>query len=413
MKIKLLLFSCLLSTCLLSQKLYFIGEFSENQFKQTQKNIDKLTNFKIYQKTKANSKPVKVKSFQLNNVIISNSNNPNHEKINAIVKEFKNKSTESQIVYIANTIFSQSTKIVLPDPNGVITFEEFIKNSHKYQKTVNLFLLLNSHMNIDITNPISQSNITNLSFRIKGIGSSNYPITKIKYKTSQNNWEEIAVDDNIISYGDGEEFSFDLSPSIPEFNKKSFSLKLIFFNALDDTIQREIKDLTVVEPYLTFEEYYSSDKDLGTLIPKRIDNLREYKNNFVGIVFEIHLNTNINFYSKDFKLKVEYFDKNLEKLDIFNFELDVIKCGLNSIIPVLRGFKTPLPYIVNGDDVYNGQDAIYTTIPVGEQHLCDKAWDGYVRFSIPNSTVKTELMFARLRGYNNGDDTKFTLIECR
>ena len=413
MKIQLLLLTCLLSTCLLSQKLYFIGEFSGNQFKQTHKNIDNLSDFKFYQKTTTNSKPIRIKSFKLNNIKLGHSNKPNDESIKAIVREFKNKSAKSEIVYITNTVFSPSTTRILSGTNDIITFEEFIKNSHKYQKTLNLFLLLNSRTNIDITNPISSTRITSLSFRIKGTGSSNYPITKIKYKIGKKNWEEITVDANTLSYEDGDEFSFDLSPSISEYDKKTLSLTLIFFNALDDTVQREIKDLTIVEPYISFENFYNDDHDLGTLLPKRVDHLQGYDKNTVGIVLEIHLNTNINFYNDEIKLNVEFFDENMGPLKFCTIQVGVIKCGLNSIIPKLTGASTPLPFVINGDEVYEDKLAIYKIIPDREDHLCGKAWNGYIRFSIPNSSVKTETMYLRLRGYNVEEKIKFPSIECR
>jgi hypothetical protein len=413
MKFKLLLFSCLLTTCLLSQKLYFVGEFSENQFKHTQKNIDKITNFKLYQKTSNNSNPIKIKSFKLNNVKLSSSDNPNEEIINRIINEFQKQAAKEKIIYISNTLFSTTLTQKLNGVNSIITFEEFTKNSYKYHKTVNLFLLLNSRFNLNITNPISESNTTNLSFKVIGTGSSNYPITKIKYTTENNNWKEIVVDEEIISNVEGEEFSFNFSPLIPESNNRTFSIKLILFNILNDSIQKNIKNITMVDPYISFEEFYNSDKDLGTLLPKRIDNLTDYKNSLVGIGLEIHLNTNINFYADEFKLKVEYFDTKFKKLDFLNFELDVIKCGYNSVIPVMPGSKTPLPYVANGDEVYAGQEAVYTMIPVGEQHLCDQAWEGYIRFSVPNTTVKTDFVYARMRGYNVGENLKFPLMECR
>ena len=169
-------------------------------------------------------------------------------------------------------------------------------------------------------------------------------------------------------------------------------------------------NIKIVQPFVYFKSNNNQNDDtIGLLIPERLVSLNKDK----GLIFPIELNSNVKFNSTDQKIRVDFFDVQKNPLPFCTAYLSALNCGIDRIVPIFRGEESPLLWVVNSEEVYKGKIAEYSAIKDPQDHLCGKAWDGYVKFSLTSSNISTEMIFISLRGYNSAGDTNFRLFECR
>ncbi len=392
--------------CLRAQKIFFVGGFTNNHFSAIQKKESVLKKFKFYQIANENSVAKRVKRLSMENLFFAETKD-NTAELKKVISKLSQGQKSSNIVFVTNSRLNDQTIERLVGTAKIITLDEFTRNQLQYKNTLNMLLLVSSNFSL-IATPESNSSVTENNLTIEIKGTTNYPITEVKYKLFKGDWETLDLHDEIDEFND--DFNITIENIKNSSNKNSLGYIIRIFNELNDSVTITKNSIKIVQPFLYFNSNNNQNEDtIGMIIPERLVS----QNKDRELIFPIELMSNVKFNSTDDKIKVEFFNELKNPLPFCSTYLDVVNCGVDKIVPIFPGERSPLLWVINSADVYNGKIAEYSAIKEPNDHLCGKAWNGYVKFSLPNFNISTGMLFISLRGYNAASDTNFPLFECR
>ena len=228
--LSLLVVSLITINISLAQKLFFVGGFTNTHFSVVQDKEHLLQRFKFYQIADENNEAKRIKHLTKENLFFEETKDNVGELKKVILKLTKGQQS-SNIVFVSNKRLNDKTIERLVGSSKIITLDEFSKNQYQYSNTLNLLLLVSSNLSLN-TLPESNSSVTENDLTIEINGTTNYPITAIKYKLLKGDWEILDLHDEIDAGID--EFNFTLENVKNSSNKNSSGYIVRIFNELND-----------------------------------------------------------------------------------------------------------------------------------------------------------------------------------
>ena len=166
--------------CLRAQKIFFVGGFTNNHFSAIQKKESVLKKFKFYQIANENSVAKRVKRLSMENLFFAETKD-NTAELKKVIFKLSQGQKSSNIVFVTNSRLNDQTIERLVGTAKIITLDEFTRNQLQYKNTLNILLLVSSNFSLNAT-PESNSSVTENNLTIEIKGTTNYPITEVKYK---------------------------------------------------------------------------------------------------------------------------------------------------------------------------------------------------------------------------------------